>query len=217
MASTAIGATELALRLLGDPRGKRLLELGCGTGDAAVAFARAGATVIAVDTDVAAVSAARDAAERAEVRLELHAGDLADLAFLRADSIDLAYSDTALAHVADPNRAFRQVHRVLRAGSPFVFTLPHPVALVTSPEPHDATEAAGARLVVSSSYFDELPHVDEPTGELLHPHTFGSVFAALTRAGFRVDALVEPEPPRTGRERPLLPPAVVWRARKEGV
>ena len=41
--------TDQELRLLGDLRGKRVLDLGCGTGAAAVTFAREGAIVIALD------------------------------------------------------------------------------------------------------------------------------------------------------------------------
>src|SRR6478735_2617833 len=104
---------DAVVRLLGPVKGKRVLELGCGTGDTAVRFAREGATVIGVDSSADRIAAARAAAEVAEVRLELRAGDLADLAFLRADSIDMAYSQGALAPVADLDRLFRQVHRVL--------------------------------------------------------------------------------------------------------
>jgi SAM-dependent methyltransferase len=184
-------ATEEAVRLLGRVRGRRLLELGCGTGEAAVAFARDGATVIGVDGSADHIARARAAAERAEVRLELHTADLADLAFLRADSIDLAFSDGALAATPDLGRLFRQVHRVLRHGAPFVFTLPHPVS-------------------ISGSYFD-------PTGDGTQTrHMLTTVFTGLVRTGFRVDALLEPEPPGTEGARALLPDVVIWRARKEG-
>ena len=40
------GPTERELRLLGDVKGKRVLELGCGTGETAVALAQQGAVVI---------------------------------------------------------------------------------------------------------------------------------------------------------------------------
>jgi SAM-dependent methyltransferase len=41
--------TERELRLLGELRGKRVLDLGCGTGSAAITFAHEGAMVIALD------------------------------------------------------------------------------------------------------------------------------------------------------------------------
>ena len=48
------------------------------------------------------------------------------------------------------------------------------------------------------------------------PRTLADVFAALHRAGYRVEVLVEPEPMR-GATRARRAAAVVWRARKEGV
>jgi SAM-dependent methyltransferase len=193
---------EAALRLLGRVGGKRLLQLGCGDGEQTVAFALDGATVIGVDGSPDHIAKARAAAERAEIRLDLHPGDLADLAFLRADSVDLAFSERELASLPDLGRIFRQVHRVLRHGAPFVFTLPHPFALA----------AAGDD---ARSYFDPAP-IDGEDGTRITAHTLGTVFTGLVRAGFRVDNLLEPEPPRTKGSRAPLPTTAIWRARKEG-
>src|SRR5262245_55911483 len=82
--------TEADLRLCGDVSGKRVLDLGCGAGENAIALAQRGAHVIAVDTSKAQLALARKLADAADVRVEWHEGDACDLAFLRADSIDLA-------------------------------------------------------------------------------------------------------------------------------
>lgn len=206
------------VRLLGNVRGKRVLELGCGTGEAAVRFAQEGATVIGVDGSAEHIANARAASEAAEVRLELHSGDLADLAFLRADSIDVAFSEGALAQVSELGRLFRQVHRVLRHGANFVFTLPHPVALGTEVEPSPEGALPLGRTYLSRSYFDTSPIDVGTDGQslLLTRHTVTDVFTGLTRTGFRVDTLLEPEPVRAQGGRALLPATIVWRARKEG-
>src|SRR4051812_39313825 len=85
-------ATEATFRLLGTLEGKRVLDLGCGAGHAAVAFARQGARVIAVDPSNEQLDHARQAAEAAEVKIELQHAQLAELAFVRADAIDVAFS-----------------------------------------------------------------------------------------------------------------------------
>ena len=99
--------SERELRLLGDLRGKRVLDLGCGTGAAAIGFAHQGAIVIALDGSDARLAHARERAEREEVKVEWRKGDLADLAFLRAESIDAAFSADAVAEVDDAARLFR--------------------------------------------------------------------------------------------------------------
>src|ERR1700722_10197061 len=117
--------TEADLRLLGDLRGKRVLELGCGGAQCSIAFAKQGATAIGVDFSAEQLAFARRLCEREEVRIDLRHGDLAELAFLRADSIDLVFSAYALGYVEDLNRVFRQAHRVLKVGAPLVFSLTH--------------------------------------------------------------------------------------------
>jgi SAM-dependent methyltransferase len=211
--------TEAELRLVGDVRGKRVLDLGCGRGENAVACARQGAHVIAIDHSGDALAAGRQLAEDNEVRVEWHRGDVADLAFLRADSIDLALATGLLAEVDDVDRLFRQVHRVLRAGAPFVFAYDHPMALaVGRDDPRPGALPLG-RIEVRRSYFEPGPLRATRRGAetMLFPRTISEVFAALHRAGYRVDALLEPELVRTGDPGPSIPTAIIWRARKEGV
>lgn len=200
---------EVELRLLGDVKGKRVLELGCGTARYSIGFAKQGATAIGIDASSDALGVARYLCEREEARVELRQGDPADLAFLRAESIDAAFSSHALARVEDLDRLFRQVHRVLRAGAPLVFSIPHPVSRVVGPEP-------GGPPVVRRSYFDRAPVEVRTNGtsSLEYQHTVSDVHGGLTRAGYRVDAMVEPEPGEGAGA--LLPTTIVVRARKEG-
>lgn len=117
-----------AARLLGNVGGKRVLELGFAEEVAALSLADQGARVIAVDTNAARIAAVRQVADADEVALDLRECDLADLAFLRAETIDAAYSGGAFASIDDLDRVLRQVHRVLKQDAPLVFTLPHPAA-----------------------------------------------------------------------------------------
>jgi SAM-dependent methyltransferase len=199
-------------RLVGDVEGSRVLDLGCGMGHGAVALARRGAKVIAVDTDGAQLAFARQLAEEHAVKLELHQADLADLAFVRSASVDLAISVYALAAVDDLDRVFRQVHRVLHPEAPFIITLPHPFTTIV--------RAAG-----DGSIRVERPFTARaPLGEgasLTYPHQFGDVHTSLTRANFRVDAVIEPISEPRGAWRNAVtgwvPSTLVIRARKEGI
>lgn len=186
-------------RLLGDVDGMRILELGTGAGHSAVALAKLGARVIAIDPDTTQVDLARQTAEAAEVHVEVHHADLADLAFLHADIFDAVISVHALSGVADIGRVFRQTHRLLKLDRPIILTLPHPASLmVDSDDPR----------VISSDYsstevLGEGPH-------LTHRHGISHVFTQLHRSNFRVDTLLEPPGPDPH------PASVVFRARKIG-
>ncbi len=212
-------ATEAELRLLGNVAGKRVLDLGCGAGQAALAFARQGAHAIGLDPSPDALTAAKRRAERAGVRIELHQGDLADLAFMRADSVDLVFSAWAFGGVADLVRVFRQVHRVLKEGMPLVFSIPHPVYDVIDDDDPEQP------LLVRRSYFDRTPVDDSGDSTFSrHHHTVSDLFMGLTRNNFRVDVMVEPESTIDGLPSPYwreaclwLPRTLVVRARKEGI
>jgi SAM-dependent methyltransferase len=213
------GPTEADLRLLGDVTGKRVLDIGTGSGANAVALARQGAHVIAIDRSEAQLSAARKLANTTEVRVEWHECDAADLAFLRADSIDLALAAGVVGEVEDLDRLLRQVHRVLRPGAPFVFSYDHPMALAVGREGARPGALPLGTLEVRRSYFDTQPVETEYEGERIRvwPRTIADVFSSLHRAGYRVEQLLEPDPPPTSDPGPEIPRVLLWRARKEGV
>ena len=189
--------TETELRLCGNVEGKRVLDLGCGAAQTSIAFAKRGARTTAVDFSSEQLAHAKRLVATEKVRVELHHGDLADLAFIRADQVDLAFSAGAFGYVADLDRVFRQVHRVLKQEAPFVFSLPHPAYAMID-------DRADPALLVRRAYYDRTPIEVERGGVTFthHHHTISSLFTSLTRANFRVDTLLEPEPATGGTRSP---------------
>ncbi|MGI8757253.1 MAG: class I SAM-dependent methyltransferase [Acidimicrobiales bacterium] len=210
--------TEADLRLLGPIEGRRILDLGCGAGQNAVALATQGAKVIAVDPSADALDRARERAEAALVRVELHQAALADLAFLRSDSVDAAISVMALATADDLARIVRQVHRVLKPEAPFVCSFPHPAFALFDPTAIDP-------LRVVRAYDDPAPRVWELDGRDIadRPRTIAELFTTLQRGGFLVDQLLEPTAvgshaagPTTAEIMAVVPATLVIRGRKQG-
>lgn len=210
-------------RLLGPLEGRRVLELGCGAGSAAVAMATAGARVTAVDSSTARLTRARTAAEMAEVRIEFHHGEPADLAFVRADSIDAVLAVYSLGAVEDLPRVFRQLHRVLTTGGPLLIALAHPLSLMVDWDPEETPTPW-----ISRPFSSPGSVAWSVAGEeyLTHVHQTSTVFTALQRSNFRVDTLLEPEPvvsdqdsrsPHRSPTDSWVPPTLVMRARKEGI
>jgi len=223
--------TEGELRLLGDLNGKRVLDLGCGGGQAAIAFAKQGARAIGVDFSAVQLAWARRLAEAEEVRVDLRQNELAELAFVRADSLDLVFSSYVFHYVEDLSRVFRQVHRVLKVGAPLVFSIPHPAyQMLWAGEDSRSWLDSDPDVppALRRSYFDRSPfrRQREADGASLvlteYPHTMAELHQGLTRASFRVDVILEPSPAPGPRSK-LYSPAMAWvprtliiRARKEG-
>jgi ubiquinone/menaquinone biosynthesis C-methylase UbiE len=199
--------------------GRRVLDLGCGAGAASVALARRGARVIAVESSTARLAQARHAADLAEVKVEFHHSDLADLAFLRADSIELVIAVYSLGAVQDLGRVFRQLHRVMTPDAPLVLSLPHPTSLMLEFDPEEQETPYLTRTAWSDQSTAWRAGGDEG---VTHLHQISEIFTTLLRSNFRVDAVVEPraEPGRRSpHHSPLadwVPATLVVRARKEG-
>lgn len=109
----------LILELLGEVRGKRVLDVGCGDGDLAVELARRGATVVGLDASPAMIAAARERAARAAAPVTFAIGTADALPF-DAGSFDAVVAVTILCFVADGAPAFAEAARVLRPGGVFV-------------------------------------------------------------------------------------------------
>jgi hypothetical protein len=88
--------------------------------------------------------------------------------------------------------------------------MPHPAFAMVDPSDHERR--------VQRSYWETAG------GEGVVPRTISQLFTSLGRANFRVDTLLEPEPPATGRRSAawhdhmrFVPATLVLRARKQGL
>ena len=113
--------TERALDALGAIAGQRLLDLGCGTGNVALAAARRGARVVAVDPAKRLVEVTRARALEAGLELQALAGD-AGAVPAGDGAFDLAASVFAVIFAPDPDAAARELLRVVRPGGRVVLT-----------------------------------------------------------------------------------------------
>lgn len=117
-------------RLIGFDRykGKRLLEVGFGTGTDLVQFARGGAQATGVDLTPRSIEIARRRFEVYGLRGEFAIGDGENLAFPDS-SFDVVYSFGVLHHTPDTERAIHEIHRVLKPGGKAIVMLYHRASL----------------------------------------------------------------------------------------
>jgi SAM-dependent methyltransferase len=99
--------------LSGIPAGGRILEIGCGTGQATVPFARRGYRILCVELGENMAAVARRNLQRYP-RAEVNIGAFEEWP-LREGAFDLAISATAF-HWLDPEIAYPKVARALRDG-----------------------------------------------------------------------------------------------------
>jgi SAM-dependent methyltransferase len=187
------GLREADARLLGDVRGQRVVEIGCGAAAAARWLATQGADVVALDLSVGMLRHALAAAARSGVRVPLVQADAMRLPFPRR-TFDLACTAFgAIPFVPDSATAMREVFRVLRPGGRWVFAVTHPMRWIFLDDPGEGG------LVAVHSYFDRRPYVeydgDGRATYVEHHRTVGDRVRELVAAGFVVTDIVEPEWP----------------------
>lgn len=110
------------LARMGSLQGKRILDIGCGSGEAAVYFAQRGAIVTAMDLSGAFLQVARHVARKHEVQVTLTVGAGEDMPFAEG-SFDIVYGHGVLHHLA-LLESMREVQRILRPGGRAFFIEP---------------------------------------------------------------------------------------------
>ncbi|MBI4178666.1 class I SAM-dependent methyltransferase [bacterium] len=109
--------------ILGDIRGKKILEIGCGTGRQAVWFARRGAEVTAVDISEEALKSLRNQAAAENLPgIQILQMDAEHLQFPN-DSFDVVYVNSVMMHLRHA-AAFREFARVTKRGGQVVILEP---------------------------------------------------------------------------------------------
>ena len=181
------------LDVLGDVRGLRILDLGCGTAAIGRRLLAAGcAAYVGVDGSAKMVAAAR--AELAGTDADIRYGHIEALSFA-PDSHDLVISRMALHYVEDLDPVLAACHACLSPGGRMAFSVVHPV--VTSHDARtDPDEQRTSWLV--DDYFATGPREQAWMGGRVvwHHRTVEQYVAAFAGAGFALTALSECEPRR---------------------
>lgn len=114
-------AAERLVELAAPGAAERVLDLGTGTGNAALAAARRGASVTGVDSASRLLEVARSRAAAESLEIEFVAGDMLDPP-VPARSCDLALSNFGVTFASDPQRALDAIAHALRPGGRALLT-----------------------------------------------------------------------------------------------
>jgi SAM-dependent methyltransferase/ADP-ribose pyrophosphatase YjhB (NUDIX family) len=179
--------TEADLGLLGDLRGKRVLEVGCGGGQCSIAFARQGALATGIDAAANQIAYARALAVREGLEVALHEGDITLMPQVEKASQDTVFSAYALQYVEEIETCLSEVNRVLVPGGAFVFSVDHPAwQMMSEDDPYR----------VVRPYWDGYAEWEEALapGVWLRAwyRSIERWFDLLRGAGFAVDRVLEP-------------------------
>jgi SAM-dependent methyltransferase len=105
---------EYSFHLLGDARGRTVLDLGCGSGEETIPLVHRGARVIGIDISPDLIAIARRRLDEANLDAEVRVGSAYDTE-LPSESVDVIFSMSLVHHLELP-RVRDEMLRVLRPG-----------------------------------------------------------------------------------------------------
>jgi SAM-dependent methyltransferase len=120
-------AGESRLQLLGDLAGRRVLDLGCGSGENAVAMAEAGAEVTGLDISPKQIDRARGLAAARGVSIDFRCGDMHDAAIWDGLRCDLILATYVLPYSRYLDTLLGHCRSALAPGGMLVAAMDHPL------------------------------------------------------------------------------------------
>lgn len=190
--------------LLPELDGRAVLDLGCGTGERCVEYARRGAAkVVGIDISERMLAEARR--KNSHPRVEYRRLPMEEIGTLDGP-FDVVASSLAIHYVADYAGVAAAVYGLLNPGGIFVFSQEHPMNSCFTAGERWTKNEKGEKIFANISNYS-VDGERETTwfvdGVKKYHRTFSTVVNTLVEAGFAVEKLVEPVPtPEMAREYP---------------
>jgi ubiquinone/menaquinone biosynthesis C-methylase UbiE len=213
------------LHLLGNLRGKHVLEIGCGGAQCGIAMAKQGAKVTGIDISEQQLRFAKALAEKNKVNIKFYQGDIRKLPQIKSNSQDLVFTAWALHYINDLKSCFKEAYRVLKTKGTFLAAMPHPFYTTIDPK----------TLKLKQSYFKTGKWVNVETWEDRKKHKFvmyirtaSEIINSLIESGFYIEKVIEPDSRKHYPKDPwynmweftpqlmkYLPPTIIFKCRKK--
>jgi ubiquinone/menaquinone biosynthesis C-methylase UbiE len=221
------------LAVVGDVRGKRILDIGCGEGNISRLYAKMGAEVVGVDFSPKMIDLARRIEKRDKLGIEYVVGDAAKLDGIKG-RFDVVTCFMALMDIERYEYAIHEAARVLKDRGCFIFCITHPCfefgdCVDREPLAKWVQHTDGVMHLEMTDYFQpgvseviwDMERLVKPFKSTSFHRTLTDYFDALAEAGFVVSRLKEAKPTPSGvekhpslRKHTKIPHSITIEARK---
>ncbi|MFQ5819956.1 MAG: class I SAM-dependent methyltransferase [Candidatus Heimdallarchaeota archaeon] len=189
-------------RLLGQIKGKCILDAGCGNGYLCRLLAKQGAKITGVDISSKAIELAQIKEKEAPLGISYYVGSLSDLAMFSNQTFDVVISNLVLQDLQDLAGALGELYRVLREEGQLLISLLHPC--FTGPtvrgwvkRPRDSSRKEDWLFWKIDRYFDRTTEIIQNfglEGVYYFCRSLSDYITALLQQGFTITDLEEPIP-----------------------
>ncbi len=181
--------------MLGDIKGKTVLDIGCGYGVMDSVLCKIGVkSILAIDVSEMMLEKAR--AENNCESIRYQQMDMHDISQIE-EKFDIIISSLAFHYIFDFQNLFVDIYKLLNPKGVLVFSIEHPMFTASKNSQEWLRDNDGKlRAYVSDSYTIEgervLEWLDRPVPK--YHHKMETIINGLINAGFTVDAMHEPTP-----------------------
>ena len=207
-----------AFKIIGNVRGKHVLDISCGEGYNTRILAKRGAKVVGIDFSEKMIKLARQAEKSEKLGINYNVSNAADLKEFEKEQFDVVTCLMALMDIERYEDAISEVARVLRKNGRFVFSITHPCfeCGVTEDgetlaewkyekETDNPLDRRASHLEVRNYFCVAKCEINWNMKRLIKPfkttsfhRTLTDYFQALHKSGLLITRLVEPKPTSKG-------------------
>ena len=199
------------IRMMGDVKGKNVLDLGCGEGYYSRFFAELGAHVTGIDFSEDMVNAASEEELRSPLGINYLTADASNLKEIDSCCFDAVFSFMTLMDIQDYESAVKEVSRVLRERGRFIIVTVHPCfewsdGQISGWETRVREDGSEISQYYLYDYFKkrietvswDFERLSKPFVTTSYHRTLSDYMSALITNGLFITCLEEPKPSEQG-------------------
>lgn len=215
------------LKLIGDVKNKKILDMGCGFGDHAKKLSsQKFRRLVGLDISRKLIDYARQQKIRGA---DFFCGDITKQILFPKSYFDIVFASLSVHYVKNLKFLFSEVHRVLKKGGTFCFSTAHPIFNLMHKNSEHVIgykkNPQGGRTIFGN-YFDESKRssILGNAGTLkYYSHTYETLIGAALQSGFELVDYVDAKPRKSSKKidadqyrlTTTLPTVVLFKFRKK--